>query len=689
MPFLTRGFVLPWQPLWAERLLPGKGELFCPNPDDVLSRGSTNHQRILNFVMDGGPAPAFGESGASYCFGPFRLDPDAGVLLRGGQPVPLTPKAFDALLCLIKQSGRLVSKDELIKALWRDAFVAESNLTQTIFVLRKALVDTRNGQRYIATVPGRGYRFVAEVQRVSYDHPKSQTHTSQVAEAAVVAAEPWRGRSWVFLSAIALLLMATVTGYFVWWRPQHAPSSAPGRKMLAVLPFENLTGDPSQEYFSNGLTEEMITQLGSIDPVHLGVIGRSSVMRYKGGRTALDQISRELDVQYLLEGSVRRTGNRVRIDAQLIQGTDQTHLWARKYDRELKDILDVQGEIAQEITDEIQLTLGGSKSPPAVKRTLSPQQVQAYDLYLKGQYFFNQRTVSGFQGAISCFQQATAIDANHARAYAGLADAYALISGYSTGPQAEFDSKAHTAALKALEIDPNLPEAHTALALIVQEYDWDWQTAEKEFRRAIELNPNYATAHHWYAEHLMWRGHFDEALQESERARQLDPLSLIIATDYGAILFFSRQYDRAIEKWRSILEMDPDFPRAHLIRAAYVEKGMFKDALADLEKHGSMADSPWYWSYLAYISGRAGQKIQGQQALDQLLRLNRRKPIDPMVIADAYTGLGDKDQALAWLERGYAQHSAELMSLKVNPGYDFLRDDPRFQDLLRRVGLDK
>jgi tetratricopeptide (TPR) repeat protein len=388
----------------------------------------------------------------------------------------------------------------------------------------------------------------------------------------------------------------------------------------------------------------------------------------------------------VIEGSVRRDSNDIRVTAQLIQTKDQTHVWARQYDRELKGLLALQGEIAQEIADEIQLALGDHKSA-AAQPAPSPRNYDAYDLYLKGQYFFNKRTVEGFEEAIGYFQQAIAKDPNYARAYAGLADSYALIPGYSMRPQAEFIPKARAAALRALEIDESLPEAHTALALIVQNYDWDWQTAEKEFRRAIELNPNYATAHHWYAEHLMWRGRFDEALQESERARQLDPLSLIIATDNGAILFFSRQYDRAIEKWRSVLDMDPNFPRAHLIRYAYAEKGMFGEALVDTQAHGPELSVPWHWAYLAVIYGRSGRRIEAQHAIEELLKLNRSKPIDPTIFADAYAGLGDKDQALAWLEKAYAQHSIELVSLKVNPGYDPLRGDPGFQDLLRRVGL--
>jgi TolB-like protein len=487
-------------------------------------------------------------------------------------------------------------------------------------------------------------------------------------------------------SAIGLMLIATLFGYLRWSGTRTQPHETGGRVMLAVLPFQNLTGDPGQEYFSDGLTVEMISQLGKLDPHHLGVIARTSVMHYKNSQTPLDQIGRELSVQYVIEGSVRRESNTVRVTAKLIQTTDQMHVWAREYDREPKGLLTLQNEIALEIADEIQRTFNG---PNLVVTQLphSPQQYEAYDLYLKGQYFLNKRPPLGLQEAAIYFQQATIKDPNYASAYAGLADSYALMGGYSERPQAEFISKARAAALKALEIDETLPEAHTGLALIVQNYDWDWKTAEKEFRRAIDLNPNYATAHHWYAEHLMWRGRFDEAFQESERARQLDPLSLIIAADNGAILYFSRQYDRAIEKFRSVLEMDPEFPRAHFIRGAYVEKGMFAEALSDLEVHGKMVKFPWYWAYLTRIYGRSGNTIQAHRALDQLLRLNQRRRIDPQVIADAYAGLGDENQALAWLEKAYAQHSTELVSIKVSPAYDFLRSNPRFQDLVRRVGL--
>jgi len=621
-----------------------------------------------------------------YEFGEFSLDAQNRVLRRGKDPVPITPKGFDLLLLLIQQTGQVITKDELMRAVWPDSFVEESNLTQTVFMLRKTLRETQE-QRYILTIQGRGYRFVPDVKMVSGNgHGELRTPMPDLPSEVQPTSDKAKLPRSLILLGTALVLIAAPAGWFKWSYTKTSPPPS-GRVMLAVLPFQNLTGDASQEYFSDGLTEEMITQLGNLEPQHLGVIARTSVMHYKSSQTPLDQVGRELGVQYVIEGSVRRDSNDIRVTAQLIQTKDQTHVWARLYDRELKGLLQLQGEIAQEIADEIRVTLGDHKSPAAVQPAPAPQNYAAYDLYLKGQYFFNKRTVESFEEAIGYFQQAIAKDPNYARAYSGLADSYVLIAGYSMRPPTEFMPKARAAALKALELDQNLPEAHTALALIVQNYDWDWQTAEREFRRAIELNPNYATAHQWYAEHLMWQGRFDEALQESERARQLDPLSLIIAADNGAILYYSRQYHRAIAKWRSVLEMDPNFPRAGLIRFAYVEKGMFNEALVDVEAHRPKENAPWYWSNLADIYGRSGQKVEAQRALDELLQLNRRKPIDPHAIAIAYAGLGDKDQALNWLEKAYERHSMELTSLKVNPEYDFLRSDPRFQDLLHRVGL--
>jgi len=657
-----------------------------------------------------------------YKFDPFVLDVEERVLLRNGRPVAVTPKVFDMLLLLVQNHGCVVSKQKILDTLWPDVFVEESNITFNITMLRKILGDTKREPLYIETVPRRGYRFIANVE----EPLNSSVMTSQIASTRIEAADSEliiggnefesdlglvklpkielpgagksdnalkaktagemsrRGRWKTLLAAAAVAGVLVAVGWLLLLRHRSSAQSQPdaGRLMLAVLPFQNLTGNTAQDYFSDGLTEEMITQLGNLDPDHLGVIARTSVMHYKNNQEPLDQIGRELQVQYLLEGSVRRESDRVRITTQLIQIKDQTRVWSREYDRELIHLLSLQGEIAKEVADEIHLTLGDHTRIEPVSQTLSTKSPEAYDLYLKGQYCWNKRWL---QQAIEYFQQATAKDPNYARAYAGLADCYALMGGYSARPQNEFMPQARTAALRALELDGNLAEAHTALALIVQNYDYDWQTAEKEYRRAIELNPNYATAHHWYAEHLAWSGRFDEALRESERARQLDPLSLVIAVDNGAILYFSRQYDQAIQKLRAVQEMEPNFPRIHIVVFAYVEKGMYTEALADT-KNWHEGSSPWFWSVLAYTYGRAGQQPEAQRALDKLLELNRRQQIDPSALIWAYIGMGNKDQAVIWLEKAYSQHSS-LTTLKVDPIYDPLRSDPRFQDLLRRVGL--
>ncbi|HMG17403.1 MAG TPA: winged helix-turn-helix domain-containing protein [Gemmatimonadales bacterium] len=615
------------------------------------------------------PSIRFGED--------FELDPRAYQLRRAGRSLKLERIPMEILLLLTEQRGQLVSREQIAERIWgKGHFLdTDNSINGAIRKIRQILRDHPEQPRFIQTVTGRGYRFIAPV--LESGEPKG--------ELSPPGPEP-RPRARLALGVTLSVLVVAVAAWVVWSRSQ-TPRPVAGRVMLAVLPFENLTGDAAQEYFSDGLTEEMITQLGNVDPQHLQVIARTSVMRYKNGRTPLDQVGRELGVQYIIEGSVRRDANDVRVTAQLIEAKDQRQIWAQQYDRELKDLLALQGEIAQRIAVEILSTLGRGTSRALPPPARTAREYEAYDLYLKGLYFWNKRTVPAFETAIRYFTQATIKDSTYARAYAGLASSYELLMSYSGRPPQELLSKARASALKALELDPGLAEAHTAYALLVQNHDWDWQTAERGFRRAIELNPNYATAHHWYAEHLMWRGRFDEALRESDRALQLDPLSLIIATDRGEILYLARQYDRAIETWRSVLELDPEFPRAHLIQWAYVEKGMLAEARADFERHGPGPMNVGYWSWLAAFYGRSGQPEQARHAIRKMRELSARQQLPPGSVARTYAAVGERDSALAYLERAYAEHSGELTTLKVNPVYDSLRSDPRFQSLLRRVGL--
>ena len=446
---------------------------------------------------------------------------------------------------------------------------------------------------------------------------------------------------------------------------------------------DNLSNDPSQDYFTEGMTDELISDLAQLGG--LRVTSRTSVMHYKGGTKTVPQIGRELGVDALIEGTVERVGNRVRIRVQLIDATTDRHLWARSYDHELKDVLLLQSTAAHDIATEIE---GQVVASPAQVRASNERTVQtdAYEAYLKGRFFWNKRSLQSLQQAVKYFQQAIALDPTYARAYAGLAESYAIM-GYMVSPSNEQAQKGRAAARRAIELDDQLPEAHTALGFIAENHDWDWQTAEKEYQRAIQLNPSYATGHQLYAECLALQGRFDEAFPEIERARQLDPLSLIIATDNGAILFFSHQYDRAIEQFRAVLEMDPNFPRAHMVITAYVQKGLFDDALADAEGLHRREASSWSWGALAYIYGRSGQRAKAKFALQQLERVSRSQVVDPISFATAYIGIGDKEKALVWLQRAYQWHSSSLTALKVDPTYDPLRNDPRFQALVRRVGL--
>ena len=641
--------------------------------------------------------PDFDQPGP-YDFGPFELRVRTHELFKHGIRVKLRPQPFQLLLALVKRAGDVVTREELRQQLWpQGTFVDfEQGLNTAVKELRGALGDSADEPRYIETLPRVGYRILVPVNsKSSVTEAAPAERAALSVEAALAVSLPTHDTQRVaprisrgLAVSLAVIFLVILGSYFLWSRSRPAAQPVSTRVILAVLPFENLTGDPGQEYFSDGLTDEMISKLSGLDPQHFGVIARSSVMGYKHGQARLDEIGRELGAQYVLEGSVRRDASTVRVAAQLIQLKDQTHLWSRQYDRELSNLLVLQGEIAREITDEIQATIGERKAAPATREAaMSAQQLAAYDFYLKGLFYWNKRTLEGFQQAIASFEQAIARDPGYAPAHAGLANSYSLLSAYSVAPGAQYMPLARAAALRALELDANLPEAHTALALVIQNYDYDWQTAEKEYRRAIELNPNYATAHQWYAEHLGFRGRFEEAFRESERARQLDPLSLIIAADHAALLYYSRQYDRAIEQFRAVLELDPSFPRAHMIISAYLEKGMFAEALEDLEARRRIGgESPYYWGTLAYVSGRAGQSERSRQALKKLEAAARRERVPPSILAFAYLGSGDRERALTYLETAYAEHWNGLTGIGVEAMYDPLRDEPRFQEILQRIG---
>lgn len=657
------------------------------------------------------PCPFGVEEGIRFGDG-FEFDLRARILRRAGRTLKLERIPLEILLYLIEQQGEVVNREQIVERIWgKSVFLdTDNSINGAIRKIRQSLRDDAEQPRYIQTITGRGYRFIAPVvdpaeaiiaeeSKVTEEyspapeHSKSPDSEESVPPAAIAIAQKVSHalvrRRWIQLAAACSTLLAFIG---LWWARSNAatrPYSA-GKVMLAVLPFENLTGYGGDSYFSDGFTEEMIVQLGRLDPPHLGVIARTSVMNYRSTHKALSEIARELGVQYVVEGSVRREANKVRITAELVQVGDQTHLWAREYDRELNDLLVVQSEIAQEVADEVELTLTHDERHSANPHStpMSSTAYDAYDLYLKGRYFWNRRTREGFRQAISCFQQAIAKNPRDGRAYTGLADSYAMMSGYSLAPANDAMPKARDAALKALQLDDSLAEAHTSLAIISQNYNWDGQTAEKEYRRAIQLNPNYATAHHWYAEFLALQDRFDESLEESERARQLDPLSLIIAADNAAIFYFSRQYDRAIERFRAVLDMDPTFTRAHLIIPAYVQKKQFKQALADIATWRQSEKGPATWAWEAYVYGRMGDTGKARHALREIQRTSRGSQMAPAsLLALAYLGMNEKDRALDWIEKAAQEHGTIPITLRVDPIYDPLRDQRRFQKLLEQVSL--
>jgi TolB-like protein/DNA-binding winged helix-turn-helix (wHTH) protein len=640
-------------------------------------------------------------------FGMFELCLRTKELFRSGIRLKLRPQPFQVLVILLENAGEVVTRDELHKRLWpSDTFVDfEHGLNASVKDLRAVLGDSVQEPRYIETLPRVGYRFIAPVesgvdsarftaQPVSVEAPDTTPaqESVSVSPGSPPTPVPVRRTRTLLASLIAVVLVVCFGA--VAYRVRRAPSVshfAKPRMLMAVLPFENRTGDPAREFFSDGLTDELIARLDRVDPGHIGVIARTSVMKYKLGNQPIESIGRELGVQYLLEGTIRQDADRMAIETKLIRVQDQTQLWAHEYRRSASSLLEIQEEIAEETSDAVSLALGEPKrsEPARAASAKSPIQSDAYLHYLKGRYFWNKRSEQGFAFAIREFQSAIDKQPDYAQAYAGLADSYNLSSSYGLLDPKDYMPKARAAALRALALDDTLAEAHTSLASVAQNFDWDWATAEKEYRRAIELDPNYATAHHWYGECLALEGRFGEAFVEIAKAHELDPLSLIIDADYGVILYFSRQYGPAIQQFRAVLEMDPDFPRAHMITYAYVEEGRFPEALEAIEKWKAGGHAAWGWPMTIYVYGRWGKQGEAKQAFHQMVYHDGKYKMDTSALVLLNIGLGNTGQALEWLEKACAEHSPTIAAIGVDPIYDPLRNQPRFHVVLKQINLEK
>ena len=615
----------------------------------------------------------------------------------------LPPRAFDTLLVLVENSGRLLEKDDLMRAVWGDTVVEENNLSQVIYLLRKALRDGEDGARYIETVPKRGYRFLAEVREFESGEGNGKTGKSSFTPASSSEGEfrPYSSaatngadssgknsalrRGWVqgLAAVLAIVTVLALLQSKDWRQKLFGNADALPIRSVAVLPLQNLSNDPNQEYFVDGMTDELITDLAQIR--ELKVVSKTSIMQYKGTRTPLPQIGRELGVDAVVEGSVLRSGDRVRITAQLIRTATDRHIWAETYDGDPKDVLSLQGRVAEAITDQVKLNLTAEESGRL--RRVSIVNPEALDLYLRGRYAWNQRNAESFHRAIQYFNQAIEKDSNFALAYSGLADTYTLLALYGEGTAAM--TEANAAAEKALRLDDTLAEAHTSLAAVKILHGWDWQGAEQEFHRAIKLNPNSAQAHHWYGNLLLGpEGRHEEAIAELLRAQELNPLSQIINADTGFAYYLAGRYDLALPAYQKVLAANPNFVPVHFYLLKYYrQSGQYdlwvKENIEDNRLGGAAGQAQSLHQVYAQGGSRA---VMEELAKPKRSRLTGIR-LDSCTSAEASAMLGRNVAALDALEQCDRDTEIALIYLKVDPVWANVRPEPRFQELLRRIHL--
>lgn len=564
-------------------------------------------------------------------FGAFRLDPRERVLLRDGRLVPLPAKVLSTLILLVRNNGRVVEKNVLMTEVWPDEYVEEGNLAQHVFILRKALGEGSGSPRYIETIPRRGYRFVAKMTE-----------------------------------------------------PGKTPDDK-GIDSLAVLPFLNASNDPNMEYLSDGITEGVMNSLSGLP--QLKVMARSTVFRYKGVGIDPREAGRSLGVRAVMMGILQQIGDQLVISAELVDVEDGSRIWGEQYHRKSSDIFALQDELAWEISEKLRLRLSGEQKERLTKRFTENR--EAYEFYLKGRYAWARRAIEDLKKGVEYFRQAIAEDPNYSLAHAGIADCLVLMGLFGAEDPREIMPQAKAAAMKAINLDASLGEAYASLGQIKLIYDWDWKAAQADFQQAVRLNPSYPTAHQWNGEYLTSMGLFDQGLPELKKARDLDPLSLIINTNLGLNYYWARQYDRALEQLERALELEPNFFRAHLhLGMCYERKRMYPEALAEFEKARSISENSWTLAGLGHCYASFGAREEAERLLDQLLELSLRQFVSCATIAVVYAGFEDRaDQTLEWLEKAYEERSGLLSYLKVWPIFDHLRRDPRFVRLLRRIGF--
>jgi TolB-like protein/DNA-binding winged helix-turn-helix (wHTH) protein/Tfp pilus assembly protein PilF len=640
-----------------------------------------------------------------YAFGPYRLDQPEHRLWRDEQTIPLSPKAFDLLVALVSRAGHLVTKERLLQEVWPGTFVEEANLSYTVSVLRKALGDEREPHQYVETVPKRGYRFIGVMdgarageqtpERVDVKAPVESEATLSASVAAPELSSSSGDRSFVGRHLLALTVGVSILVILAasWWvvsSLRHPASSrgseaaVPEQLSIAVLSFSDLSPQRDQEYLTDGLAEELMTAFASVG---LRVAARTSSFSFKGKNSSVQEIARQLDVRYVLEGSVRKDGNQLRITTTLIDGADGHVLRTDRYDRELRDLFALQDQIARAVTQTLAVSLPTSAEGSLVRT--ATQDPEAHQLYLRGRHAWGQRTQAALLLSIDLFNQAIARDAHYARAHAGLADAYIILGNYAFRAPNEAHAHAKLAAMEALRLDDRLAEAHAALAAVSLWHDHDWAAAEREFQSTFTLNPNSAYAQHWYALLLSYLGRRIEAIDHIQRAERLDPLAPQIAIDHSTVLYRAREYDRAIEQAQKVLSYEPGFANSHrvlgieLIARGRCDEGIVRLRQSfDLFRGEAFSDLKLAWGY-----ARCGRADEARLFLSQALNAKGPGYLEPNTVAQVFVALGDDEHALTWLERAVEERAPYVAEMAVEPAFDPLRSDPRFVRLLKRLGL--
>ena len=616
-------------------------------------------------------------NGKNYFFEDFEIDASKNLLLRlpEGVPVALTRKAFQVLLLLVKNRGELVSKDDLMAEVWRDSFVEEANLTQTISVLRKILGENPNQHRFIVTETGKGYRFVAPV-----------SESNEAGGEPKKVSRPYFVRALAFIAVFAIVLIA---GVFYFWSPSEAQISqtqTPKQvKSIAVLPFKNIEPDRENELLGIGMADAVITKLSHIKSII--VRQTKSVIRYADTTPEAIKVGREINVDAVLEGNIQKADGRIRVSVRLYHVSDGALLWAENFDERDTDIFALQDSISEKVVNSLALQLNPDERDKL--RLRYTQNIEAYQLYNRGRFFWNNRSSEDLRKSIAFYEQAIALDGNYALAYSGMAESYVLLHLFSPNQDKEAFRKAREAAEKALSLDENLVEARTALAMYKAQAEWDWEGADAEFRRAIAASPSYPTAHQTYSELLGFTGRIDESIRETEKAFELDPLSLSTNTALAFPYMIDGKFDTAIEKLQRVFEVDENFPMARFYLArCYTGKGLYKESIAEYEKAiQNSGGSTFFVSAMMYSLAKGGQKKEAEKKLEELLKLSEDQPISTYVLARGYAAIGDKEKALEKLEKAFVERDGLMHVIKVDPNFSELRDEPRFQEILKKMRL--